>query len=174
MAPANISVRHLEEGDYGPSVVIIDYWWGGRRMAHLLPRIFFVHFRPTSFAIEEGRKVIGFLTGFVSQIYPDYAYIHFVGIHPDHRRRGLGRLIYSTFFETVRRPGCTTVRCITSPVNRGSIPFRTRMEFEIEGVTGEVQGVSCKINYELNGHRVLFVKRLSQSLEVRQRTMNLR
>jgi hypothetical protein len=75
MEPANMNVRHLEEGDYDPIIAVIDDWWGGRHMAHLLPKIFFIHFRATSFAIEEDRKVIGFLAGFVSQTYSDQAYI---------------------------------------------------------------------------------------------------
>jgi len=157
-----VSIRHLEEDDYQPIIAVVDDWWGGRHMASLLPRIFFVHFRETSFAIEENQTVIGFLAGFVSQTYPQQAYIHFVGIHPDHRERGLGRRLYSTFFETVRRLGCTTVRCVTSPVNKGSIAFHTHMGFAIEGATGEYQGVPCTINYELKGeHRVLFVRSLS-------------
>ncbi len=56
-----------------------------------LPRIFFVHFRPTSFAAQEHDRVVGFLAGFVSQSDPSQAYIHFVAIHPDHRKRGFGR-----------------------------------------------------------------------------------
>jgi hypothetical protein len=47
-------------------------------------------------------------------------------------------------------------------VNAGSIAFHMRMGFQVEGVTGEHQGVPCTLNYELNGqHRVLFVRKLS-------------
>lgn len=155
-------IRHLEERDYDPVITVIDEWWGERKMSHLLPRIFFIHFRPTSFAVEEGGGVIGFLAGFVSQTDPAQAYIHFVGIHPGHRRRGLGRELYNQFFGTVRGLGCQTVRCITSPVNKDSIAFHRRMGFQIDHVTGEHHGVPCALNYELNGeHRVLFVKTLS-------------
>jgi len=157
-----MNVRHLEETDYDPIIQVIDDWWGGRPMAKLLPRIFFIHFHGTSFAIEEDNKVIGFLAGFVSQTYPEQAYIHFVAIDPGFRHRGLGRQLYEHFFETVRRLGCTTIRCITSPVNTVSIAFHKRMGFQIEGISGQHQGVPCTINYELNGqHRVLFVKTLS-------------
>ncbi len=157
-----MSIRHLEEDDYQPIIAAIDDWWGGRHMASFLPRIFFVHSRETSFAIAENRTILGFLAGFVSQTYPHQAYIHFVGIHPDYRGRGLGRRLYSMFFESVRKLGCITLRCITSPVNKGSIAFHTHMGFEIEGATGECQGVPCAINHELNGeHRVLFVRSLS-------------
>lgn len=152
-------IRHLEERDYDPVIIVIDEWWGGRKMSHLLPRIFLIHFRPTSFAVEEGVSVIGFLAGFVSQTNPEQAYIHFVGIHPAHRRRGLGRRLYTHFFDTVWRLGCHTVRCITSPENKDSIAFHTRMGFQIEHATGDYSGVPCALNYELNGeHRVLFAK----------------
>jgi ribosomal protein S18 acetylase RimI-like enzyme len=152
-------IRHLEERDYDSIISVIDEWWGGREMSHLLPRIFFTHFRPTSFAVEQSGRVIGFLAGFVSQTDPQQAYIHFVGIHPEHRRRGLGRRLYTHFFDTVGGLGCKIVRCITSPVNRNSIAFHTRMGFKIEHVAGDCDGVPCTLNYELNGeNRVLFVK----------------
>ena len=69
-------IRHLEQRDYDPVITVIDEWWDGRKMSHLLPRIVFIRFRPTSFAVEEGGNVIGFLTGFVSQTDPEQAYIH--------------------------------------------------------------------------------------------------
>ena len=156
-----MNIRQLQEADYEPIIAVIDDWFDGRQMSHLLPRIFFIHFRPTSFVIEEDGRVMGFLAGFVSQTYPDQAYIHFVGIEANYRGRGLGRQIYSTFFETVRRLGCTTVRCITSPVNSGSIAFHTRMGFRIERSNGERHGAPCTLNYELQGaDRVLFVRSL--------------
>lgn len=156
-----MTIRHLEERDYDHIIGVIDQWFGGRPLATLLPRIFFIHFRQTSFAIEDG-GLIGFLVGFVSQTYTDQAYIHFVGIDPRFRNRGLGRQLYERFFETVSGLGSTTVRCITSPVNTGSIAFHARMGFQVEGITGEHQGVQCAVNYELNGqHRVLFVKTLA-------------
>jgi len=156
-----MNIRQLQEADYETTIEAIDDWFDGRQMSHLLPRIFFTHFLPTSFAIEEDGRVIGFLAGFVSQTYPDQAYIHFVGIEANYRGRGLGRQLYSTFFETVRRLGCTTVRCITSPVNSGSIAFHTRMGFRIERSNGERHGAPCTLNYELQGaDRVLFVRSL--------------
>jgi GNAT superfamily N-acetyltransferase len=158
-----MNIRHLDEADYDPIIAVIDDWWGSRKISHLLPRIFFIHFSSTSFAIEEEGTVLGFLAGFVSQTYPDQGYIHFVAVHPDHRRGGLGRQLYSTFLEKVRRIGCTTVRSITSPLNAESIAFHMRMDFEVERVTGEWQGVPCTVNYELNGEpRVLFVKSFSR------------
>jgi len=157
-----MNIRHLEETDYDSIISVIDDWFDGRQMSHLLPKIFFIHFCPTSFVIEEDGRVIGFLAGFVSQTYPDQAYIHFVGIDLNHRGRDLGRQLYARFFETARRLGCTTIRCITSPVNTGSIAFHTRMGFHVERTNGECHGVPGTINYELKGaDRVPFVKSLS-------------
>jgi GNAT superfamily N-acetyltransferase len=154
-----MNVRHLEETDYDLLVSVANTWWGGRHVSHLLPKLFFVHFRSTSFVVEEDGTIIGFLIGFVSQTFPDQAYIHFVGIHPDHRNRGLGRLLYSQFFKTAGGLGCTTIRSITSPVNNSSIAFHTRMGFQIEQITGEEGGVGCTLDYELKGEaRVQFVK----------------
>ena len=156
-------IRHLEEADYDPLIAVVDDWWGGRHVAHMLPRLFFIHFRDTSFAVDHHGATIAFLAGFVSQSDRDAAYIHFVGVEPNQRRRGIGRLLYMAFFEAVQRLGCTTVRCVTSPVNEASVAFHTRLDFEIEHVTGEQNGVPCTVGYELNGeHRVLFVKSLAR------------
>lgn len=157
-----MELRHLEPSDYPAVIAVIDQWWGGRHMADMLPKLFFVHFRETSFAAERDRQLIAFLAGFVSQTYPDQAYIHFVGIHPEHRGRGLGRQLYERFFDAARQRGCASVRCVTAPVNTGSIAFHTRMGFQIEQATGEVNGVPCTLNYDGHGQdRVLFAKALS-------------
>ena len=154
-------LRHLEPSDYPSVIAVIDQWWGGRHMADMLPKLFFVHFRDTSFAVEDQGQLVAFLAGFASQTYPDQAYIHFVGIHPEYRQHGLGRQLYERFFTAARQRGCTTVRCVTSPVNAGSIAFHTRMGFAVEHVNGQAGGVPCTLNYDGNGQdRVLFVRSL--------------
>ena len=57
-------------------------------MAAMLPKLFFVHFRDTSFVAEDDGALAGFLCGFRSQTFPDEAYIHFVGVDPAHARLG--------------------------------------------------------------------------------------
>ena len=51
-------------------------------MAAMLPKLFFVHFRDTSFVAEDDGGSPGFLCGFRSQTFDDEAYIHFVGVDP--------------------------------------------------------------------------------------------
>ncbi len=61
-------------------------------MAPMLPRLFFVHFEGTSYVVDDGDgQLAAFLIGFLSQTDPAEAYIHFVGVSPEHRGGGLGR-----------------------------------------------------------------------------------
>ena len=130
-------------------------------MAGLLPKLFFEHFRLTSFVIEEDGELQAFLVGFRSQTTPTEAYIHFVGVHPGARGRGLGRRLYEHFFTVVRQLGCTEVHSITGPVNKGSIAFHTKMGFEILPGDTEVDGVVVTANYDGQGNdRVLFRRNL--------------
>jgi ribosomal protein S18 acetylase RimI-like enzyme len=157
-----MNIRPISERDHTPIIGVVNQWWGGRQMAGLLPRLFFTHFQDTSFVIEDGEQIIAFLIGFVSQTNPRQAYIHFVGIHPEYRQHGLGKQLYELFFETVRARGCDTVRCITAPINSGSIAFHRRMGFQIEESDQEHDGVAFTADYDGPGQdRVLLVKTIS-------------
>jgi ribosomal protein S18 acetylase RimI-like enzyme len=132
------SIRHAEPRDYAGVIAVVDDWWGGRPMAAMLPKLFFVHFRETSFVAEDDGRIVGFLCGFRSQTHDDEAYIHFVGIDPAHRRSGLARELYERFFAAVapRR----VVRAVTSPRNERSLAFHEALGFEIERVEDDYDG----------------------------------
>lgn len=150
-------LQQVEVKDYDPIIQVIDDWWGGRPMAGMLHRLFFEHFQPTSFVIEQHAEIVGFLVGFRSQTTPALAYTHFVGVQPASRGQGIGRRLYEHFFEVVRKMGCTEVRAIASPVNKGSIAFHTRMGFAILPGDAEMDGVAFTTNYDGRGSdRVLF------------------
>jgi ribosomal protein S18 acetylase RimI-like enzyme len=156
-----IRIRHAEPSDYRPVISVVNEWWGGRNMADMLPKLFFVHFRPTSFVAERDGKIVGFVVGFVSQTYSREAYIHFVGIDPEFRKEGLGRALYGQFLETVKVLGCRRVRCVTSPVNRGSVAFHLRMGFSMEPSEKTIEGIPVAEDYDgPGGDRVLFSKAL--------------
>ena len=143
-------IRHAEPADYARVVAVVDDWWGGRAMAPMLPKLFFVHFRDTTFVADDGDELAGFLCGFRSQTYADEAYVHFVGVDPARRASGLGRALYERFFAAVHPR--STVRAVTSPVNAGSVAFHRALGFEVERVDDDYDG--------RGEARVLLVKRL--------------
>jgi ribosomal protein S18 acetylase RimI-like enzyme len=149
----SLEIRHANPSDYGRVIGRVNAWWGGRDMAPMLPKLFFLHFEGTSFVADgEDGQLAAFLIGFLSQSDPTEAYIHFVGIAPEHRGEGLGRALYERFLATARVHGRTTVRCVTSPANEPSVAFHKAMGFEVERVAEDYDGPG--------EDRVLFVKHL--------------
>jgi ribosomal protein S18 acetylase RimI-like enzyme len=131
-------IRHAEPSDHPRVIAVVDDWWGGRPMAAMLPKLFFVHFRETSFVAEEDGALAAFLCGFRSQTYEREAYVHFVGVDPARRGSGLGRALYERFFAAVTpRP---IVRAVTSPVNEDSVAFHRALGFEVEAIQEDYDG----------------------------------
>lgn len=117
--------------DHEALAPLIDAWWGGRAVQQMLPRLFFAHFSGTSLVVRTASgQYAAFVVAFVSADTPERGYIHFVGVHPEHRGAGLGAELYRRTFQTLSDRGCTTVSAVTSPVNTGSIAFHTRLGFE--------------------------------------------
>ncbi len=132
----------------------VNVWWGGREMAPILPRLFFLHFEGTSFVAEDGDgDLSGFVCGFLSQTDPEEAYIHFVGVSPEHRGTGVGRTLYERFFSEVRDEGRSVVRCVTSPANADSVAFHEALGFRVDRVVEDYDGPG--------EDRVLLLKRLT-------------
>jgi ribosomal protein S18 acetylase RimI-like enzyme len=149
-----VTIRHAQPSDYGRVIQHLNAWWGGRDMAPMLPKLFFVHFEGTSFVAEdEEGRLAGFLVGFVSQTDPTEAYVHFVGVSPEHRGSGLGRELYERFFTAVGQDGRTTVRSVTSPANEDSLAFHEALGFERDRVAKDYDGPG--------EDRVLLVKQLA-------------
>ncbi|MDP9739108.1 UNVERIFIED_ORG: ribosomal protein S18 acetylase RimI-like enzyme [Bacillus sp. B2I3] len=87
-----------------------------------------------------------------------------VGVHPEYRKNDIGRQLYNQFFHVVYQNGRNVVRCVTSPVNKSSIAYHTKMGFEMEEGDTFIDGVSVHSDYDgHNQDRVLFVKQLSMN-----------
>lgn len=158
-----VQLRQLREEDFPFIINVLDDWWGGRSMTSLLQRLFFTHFHSTSWVLVQDEKIIDFLVGFLSQSHPGEAYIHFVGLHPAYRKQGFGRMLYRHFFRQAHQQGCRTVRCITSPINRGSIAFHTRMGFQMVPSPHQTDDIPIHKDYDGPGKdRVLFVKQIQE------------
>jgi ribosomal protein S18 acetylase RimI-like enzyme len=136
-----VQIRHAKPSDYGRVIGRVNVWWGGREMAPMLPKLFFLHFDGTSFVADrEDGELAGFLVGFLSQTDPAEAYVHFLGVAPEERGSGLGRQLYERFFETVAAQGRSVVRCVTSPANEASVAFHRALGFEVERVARDYDG----------------------------------
>jgi pimeloyl-ACP methyl ester carboxylesterase/ribosomal protein S18 acetylase RimI-like enzyme len=138
--PHTFAFRPPIESDHPRVLAVLAEWWNGRDLSHLLPRLYFQHYGDTSFIVEKEGELAAFLIGFMSQSDPCVAYIHFVGVHPKHRKAGLGRALYERFFELARARGAREAHCITAPVNTGSIAFHTRLGFALSNPIADYDG----------------------------------
>lgn len=129
--------RPARADDHSTVTAVIAEWWGGRELSGLLQPLFFEHFGSTSLIIEDEQGLAAFLIGFDSADEPRTAYVHFIGVRPDLRAAGLGRSLYEEFADRATERGIRTLRCVTSPVNTGSIAFHQRVGFIVTGATDE-------------------------------------
>ncbi len=168
---ADLRFRRPTEADHRAIVVLVDEWWGGRRIHDLLPRLWFQHFTGTSWLAEtEAGRPVGFLVGFISPDDPSIGYVHMIGTDPNLRRRGLGRELYRRFFADVGRRGVLRVRAITWPGNRISVSFHEGLGFApIDGPGSQnLYGTRAFADYDAPGDdRAIFERLLSPSDEQR-------
>lgn len=64
------------------------------------------------------------------------------------RGKGIVRVLYKEFSKTVKMLGRTVIRCATSPRNKNSISFHTRMGFVIEPQEQEFEGFPVCLDYD--------------------------
>ncbi|WP_406094571.1 GNAT family N-acetyltransferase [Streptomyces sp. NBC_01013] len=146
--PVGLKARRPVEEDHPRVLAVLDTWWGGLKgkagateRALLLPRLYFQHFTASSCLVEDdGGEIVAFLIGFLSQTEPDAAYVHFVGVDPALRGRGVGRSLYRSFFALARSHGRRYVHSITSPENTASRAFHASIGFTASAVKRDYDG----------------------------------
>jgi len=155
--PNYCKVRNCVPSDHGRIIGVLKDWWGGRDLTWMIPKLFLNHFYSTSFVIENDDDFIAFLIGFLSPSNSNEGYIHFLGVHPDYRGKGIGRFLYKEFFNMCKENDRDTIKACTSPVNRGSIEFHRKMGFKILKGDAEIDGFQVTLNYNKAGDpKVLF------------------
>jgi GNAT superfamily N-acetyltransferase len=130
-----MQTRRITKADFDRIVEVIDHWWGGPISTFAHP-IFFYELGDHALIVEQGAEMIGFLLGFLAEPAqsPRTGYVHLVGIHPDYRRRGVGRLLYDRFVEECREARCTRMKAITTPGNEGSIRFHVALGWSVNDI----------------------------------------
>jgi len=135
--PRPVGVLHLtwrqaEPGDAADVGRAIDAWWPGIHMVHAVCPQLFAHLGDTCVIAEDDGVLVGFLVGFLSQSLADTGYVHYAGVHPDYRGRGVGHELYRRFADEVRRRGCTKLLAETGTWNVKSIAFHEKIGFILQ------------------------------------------
>jgi GNAT superfamily N-acetyltransferase len=132
--------RHARPRDCERVLAVIDEWCGGPATSSHLPHVFFTHLAATSFVLDANDgALVGFLLGFLSQVRPDEACVHMIGVHPAFRRLGFGRRLYERFFVTAQMGGRRYVRVVSPPSDQ-SIDFHRAMGFAALSGSGAAGG----------------------------------
>jgi ribosomal protein S18 acetylase RimI-like enzyme len=134
-----MEVTKCTKADLDQIITEINDFWGTDRTLHLHHPMLIYEFGNSAYVLKKADKVVAYLFGFLSQTGP-VGYVHLIGVRKMHRRRGLGRTLYSHFAEFARKNGCKTIKAITTPSNVTSIAFHKSIGMEpvrdshIEGI----------------------------------------
>ncbi len=121
-------IRGLTKADYDYIISVLDQWWGGPAGRRADP-MFFYEFGEHALVAELEGQVIGFLLGVMVPAPAATGYVHLVGIHPDHRRRGVGKRLYEQFTERCRAAGMKRIKSLASSGHEGPVHFHESMGF---------------------------------------------
>lgn len=121
-------IRGITKADFDYIVRVLDRWWGGPSGERAHP-VFFYELGEKALIAEEDGEVVGFLLGFLAPTSPPTAYVHLVGINPDHRRKGVGKELYAQFIERAKRADARRIKAITTVGNEGSVRFHEALGF---------------------------------------------
>ncbi|MEI7892101.1 MAG: GNAT family N-acetyltransferase [Myxococcales bacterium] len=139
-----MQTRRITKADFDRIVEVIDRWWGGPISPFAHP-IFFHELGQHALVAELAGaggvrydEIVGFLLGFVAdpagELNGPTGYVHLIGVHPEHRRRGFGRQLYERFETGCREAGCIRLKAITTPGNASSIRFHMALGWQAEEV----------------------------------------
>lgn len=124
-----MQVRGVTKADFDFIVSILDRWWGGPSGIPSHP-IFFYELGEHALVAEEGGEVVGFLFGLTVERPSPTGYIHMVGIHPDFRRAGIGKLLYEAFTDHCSARGAKRMKAIAFPGDDGPLAFHKALGFD--------------------------------------------
>jgi GNAT superfamily N-acetyltransferase len=169
-----VRLRRPDEADYPGVIAVVDEWWDGRRLHHLLPRLWFQHFAGSSWVAEtDDGRLAGFLVGFVSPDDPATAYVHMLASNPNLRHRGVGRSMVDAFVADVAGRGVRLIRAVTWPGDRTSIAFHRALGFRVDHGPGtqRLYGTPAYPSYDGEGEdRVVFSLAVGAPLDRPART----
>jgi ribosomal protein S18 acetylase RimI-like enzyme len=163
--PGDHSLRRPTEDDQPRIVAVVDEWFDGRRVRHLVARAWFRHFASTSWiAADPTGRPNGFLIGYRSPDRPTEAVIHLLGVDPNQRRLGIGRTLIGAFLGDVQRDGAETVVASAWPDEPIAVAFFRALDFHPDDGPGSQRlfGTTGFPDHDGPGEdRVLFTRALT-------------
>jgi len=152
----DLTWRSAEPSDAEAVAAEIDAWWPGLHMVHAVCPQLFQHFGDTCLVVEDAGRLVAFLVGMMSQRLPNAGYVHYAGVHPDYRGRGLGREMYERFAAMTRGHGRSELFAETGAWNTRSIAFHTSLGFTLTPGDAVVDGMP--IHHDTTGHGFDYVE----------------
>ena len=65
-----MNIRNAEPTDYDRVLSVMVDWWGGRDLRNRVYEDLFLHFKQTSFIVEDEKgELVAFLLGYLSQTF---------------------------------------------------------------------------------------------------------
>jgi ribosomal protein S18 acetylase RimI-like enzyme len=130
------ATRRITKDDFDRIVTVIDHWWGGPISTLAHPIFYYELGRFARVVVDDADELVGFLLGFVADEAERTGYVHLVGIHPEHRRKGVARTLYQEFERDCASGGCLRMKAITTPGNEPSIRFHAALGWKVEELDG--------------------------------------
>lgn len=133
--PVNFLVRAMTKQNFDTVVQVVDQWWSGP-IAVLAHPVFFYELGKHARVVEDQArdgKFVGFMLGFIVPADEErgaIGYVHLVGVHPDYRRKGVARALYTEFTQSCLGAGCRHMKAITTAGNEGSLRFHQAMGWQ--------------------------------------------
>ena len=159
---AGRTIRAATEADHGWVTAVADEWFAGRRVRHLLPRAWFRHFGSTSVvATDATGHPCGILVGFLSPDHPAEAVIHLLAVHPNQRRRGIGRELVEAFRAGAAAHGRSVLTTVCWPDEPGALGFLRAVGFvpDTGPDTRRVYGQPAVPDYDGDGEDRVVLRR---------------
>jgi hypothetical protein len=160
--PREISL--CTQQDYNQILGDLPEFWDGRDTRHLHHPFLIHEFGNSAFVIRDGRQVLAYLFGFISQTEP-VGYVHLIAVRMSARRQHLGQHLFGHFVAFVRRYGCKSVKAITTPTNLSSIAFHKSLGMQLLG-EADAHGIPIVPDYSGRGvSRVVFWKTIQADVD---------
>jgi GNAT superfamily N-acetyltransferase len=106
---------------------------------------------------------VGFVVGYLAPDDPRLAVCQAIGVHPSHRRHGIGRALLERFMADARRSGAQRLESVSWPGDRRSVRFHLALGFRPDAgpETRPVFGLPAVEGYDFGTEdRVRFVREL--------------